>query len=335
MTTISKRGKKAKSRFLQAASSGVEFFSSGCAILDAVMGGGYPEGRVTNIVGDRSTGKTLLAIEAMINFIKKYPDDSGIVYVEAESAFDRNYAAAMGLDVDRVDFFEDLETVEEVFSLVDEYAGEDSYKNGTLVIVDSLDALSDAAEQKRDLTEGTYGTKPKQLSTGFRKGIRKWKQANVTLLIISQVRDNIGVTFGKKHKRSGGKALDFYASLVIWLAETSKRLKTKRGVKRPVGVNITAKSEKNKVGLPFRSCDLPIIFGYGIEDVEAGIKYLIEVDALDELNKKLSYPVKAKPTAADFEKYMYDPEISSAVKKVVPKVFNEVETDFLVTKTKY
>src|SRR5262249_54440053 len=120
-------------------------------------------------------------------------------------------------------------------------------------ILDSLDALSDEAEKARAIDEGTYAmNKAKQMSALFRRLCQEMAQYNCTLAVISQVRDNIGVTFGDAYTRSGGKALDFYCSQIVWLAQTGKIARTVKGIERIVGVDIKAKVKKNKVGLPFR-----------------------------------------------------------------------------------
>ncbi len=245
-----------KRRFL-APSKDIDFIPSGCMLLDCALGGGYAVGRIINIVGDRSSGKTLLAIEACLNYHTKFPAGN-IFYVESEAAFDKSYAEALGMPVNQVNFVEDLFTVEDLFKfLIDTVAGD------ALVIVDSLDALSDKSEMEIDIEQGTYGgvKKAKQLSTTFRRLNKKLSTSNVTVVFVSQIRAKLDVTFGKKTQRSGGKALDFYASQVIFLAEMGKRYITRKKVKKPIGIDVRAKIEKNKIGLPFREVEFPIIFG--------------------------------------------------------------------------
>lgn len=247
-----------------------QFVSSGCAVLDCVLGGGYPLGKIVNIVGDKSTGKTLLAMEAVANFFLKY-DNGWVKYIEAESAFDSDYAAALGIPIDRVKIKDDMDTVEELFDDLLGLSGNDP----GLYIVDSLDSLSDEAEMKRGIREGTYGAaKPKALSQLFRRLVRKLGKQNICVIIISQVRDNIGVTFGEKHSRSGGKALDFYAAQALWLAHIKTVKRTINKIERPTGIMVRAKCKKNKVGLPFRQCDFSVRFGFGIEDVECSTEFL-------------------------------------------------------------
>lgn len=251
----------------------IQFVHTGCAILDCVLGGGWALGRVANIVGDRSTGKTLLAMEAIANLFLQY-DDAWARYVEAESAFDIEYAKALGIPMDRVEIKNDLDTVEAVFEDLNAL----HYKEPGLYIVDSLDALSDEAEMKRGINEGTFGaSKPKQMSQLFRRLVRKLNRQRVGVMIVSQVRDNIGVMFGERHTRSGGKALDFYASQILWLAHLKTITKTINKQQRATAVRIKARCKKNKISQPFRECEFNIRFGYGVEDIEASQEFLKEV----------------------------------------------------------
>lgn len=262
----------------------LQFIHSGCALLDCVLGGGWPLGRVSNIVGDKSTGKTLLAIEACANFLRKYQGD--VLYVEAEAAFDPEYAAALGLPMQRIALVRDIGTVEEFFEAVGVFIGVDVAKGEEgderklrqkpgLIVLDSLDALSDKAESGRAIDEGSYGaTKARKLSELFRRLVRPLEKTSTHTMIISQVRDNIGVTFGRKHTRSGGRALDFYASQILWLAHIQTLSNVVNKQKRATGVTIKAKLDKCKIGFPFRECEFDLRFGYGIEDLEACVKFL-------------------------------------------------------------
>ena len=254
--------------------SSYTFIHSGAVTLDCVLGGGWPLGRFSNIVGDKSTGKTLLAIEAMANFARAFPKAVKARYAESEAAFDEGYAQAIGMPLNRVSRpSEILETVEDFFDDVSDYI--DRCTRGGLYILDSLDALSDAEEIKKDIDKGSFGTgKAKKMSETFRRVIRDVERSKCHLMIISQVRSNIGVTFGRQYTRSGGRALDFYASQILYLAHKGEIRQTRNKVKRTVGVDIKVKCTKNKIGLPFRSCEFPILFGYGVEDICASIHWL-------------------------------------------------------------
>ena len=262
--------------FASGGNKDLPWVNSGCALFDEVLGGGYVLGRMVNIVGDKSSGKTLLAIEACANFHRMYPKGR-IRYAEAESAFDEQYAEALGMPTKAVEFAANVFTVEDFFNDIQTMIKEQKGQPG-LYILDSLDALSDEAEQKRGIDEGSYGgSKPKKLGELFRRSVQIMEESNILLIIISQIRDKIGVTFGETKTRSGGKAMDFYASQIIWLAEIGKLKKTIGGVDRVIGVQVKAKCKKNKVGLAFRECEYPILFGYGIDDLTACAEWLLEV----------------------------------------------------------
>ena len=262
---------KPKQGFYFAAESEVEFIPSGCTLLDCVLGGGWPIGSISNIVGDRSTGKTLIAIEACANFRNKFKGP--ICYdVGGGETFDKNYAEHLGLPKTDVRL-EESGTVEDWYNTLSRFLS-DNEKVPSLYVLDSLDALSDQAELDRKIHEGTYGTKAKKIGEALRRLDKRLTKQKCALLIVSQIRDNIGVMFGKKYKRSGGKALDFWAAQCLWLAEVKKLQKTKRGIKRAIGIEVRAKSEKNKVGLPFRDCTFPLLFNYGMDDVGACENFL-------------------------------------------------------------
>jgi hypothetical protein len=147
-----------------------------------------------------------------------------------------------------------------------------------LYIVDSLDALSDRVEKAKKADEGSYGMqKAKALHALFRRLNGDIESSRMLFMIISQVKDKIGVAFGETKTRTGGHALDFFASQIMWLAHMGYLHKEIDGVKRAIGIDVRAKIKKNKVGLPFREADFPVLFGYGIDDMTASAEWLIEV----------------------------------------------------------
>jgi recombination protein RecA len=313
------------------------FVRSGCTILDCALGGGFPLGRITNIVGDKSTAKTALATEAIINFARDYPKGAA-AYRDTESAFDQAYAEAMGMPLDKVDFGPDepLVTVEAFTRDFDSFLDE-RIKTDTpgIYVVDSLDALSDEGEMEQDIGKGTYGTaKAKLLSLFFRTTAHRIERSKVLLLVISQVRDNIGAMFGEKHKRSGGRALDFYCSQAIWLAHIEILKREINKVKRPYGVVIRAKIKKNKVALPLREADFTFRYGYGTEDLEASVDWLKEVGRLKDADLNQSKIKEYLGEVADLSRADYDEE-NARVSKVVKQVWAEIETSFLPKRAKY
>ena len=305
---------------------------TGCQNLDLALGGGWAESRIANLVGDKSTGKTLLCIEAVVNFLKKYPNGK-VRYRECESAFDNAYAEALGMPVNRVDFGGgEYDTIEDIFEDMERVI--EKARGPELYIVDSLDALSDRAEMARKIDEPSFAAnKAKQLSALFRRLVRKLGKKNVTVLIVSQVRDKIGVTFGDRTSRSGGKALDFYASQIVYLSQVGMVDKTKSGIKRTVGVRIKAKVKKNKVGMAHRTAEFQILFGYGIDDHLAGLEFLRSVKALTDLDlKNTENDAKLARLA---EQWSGDKAQTARLRTAVRKRWIETENLFLPTRKKY
>ena len=313
----------------------IEFIRSGCKTLDLALGGGWAEGRIANVVGDKSTGKTLLCIEAAANFVIKYPKGR-IYYRESEAAFDTAYAKAIGMPVERVDFGEPLETVEDFFEDMSTILSKARGKP-ILYILDSLDALSDRGEMKRSMDEGTYGAeKAKKLSQLFRRLVRDMRDKNVTLIIVSQVRDKIGMSFGRKTTRTGGHALDFYASQVVYLAHIGRLARTVKGSKRATGVEVRAQLDKNKVGLPFREAQFPIMFGYGIDDVTACLEYLREAKQL-RIAGYVEDDIKNQALARDLMRGKEDDQIAETKRlhRIVETQWYATETALLPRRQKY
>jgi len=287
---------------------------------------------MVNIVGDKSTGKTLLAIEACANFAKQHPDGD-IFYCEVEAAFSPEYAEGLGFPVSRVTFIEECRTVEDLFEDLQKKL--EKCSKPTLYIVDSLDALSDRAEQEREIDKGTFGAnKAKIVGQLFRRLVALMEEKNLTLFIISQERDNIGVMFGKTTTRSGGRALDFYASQIIWLSQIKTHKKTRKGIERTIGIQIKAKCEKNKVGPAYRICEFPIIFGFGVDDVKAGLDFLIITKSTDKVDLTQE---EAKALTGSLDDY--EPAdltaLRESVLKAVVATWREIEADFAPTRKKY
>jgi len=321
-------------------SKSTEFIPSGCAVLDCVLGGGWAEGRIANIVGDKSTGKTLLAIEACANFSKKYARGR-IWYREAEAAFDEYYAAKLGLPIKRMDFGEhglgtQWSTVEDIWDDLNKaIAICKRTKQPGLYIVDSLDALTSRAAMSRKVGEGSFNLeKQKILSQMFSELIRDLRDARITILIISQVRDKIGFVVGEKHRRSGGKALDFYATQIVWLSHLKNLVRTLDNIKRVTAVRVRAKCKKNKVTMPSRDCDFTIRFGFGVEDIEASVEWLEHHKKLDLLGLRVKDIDGYLAEAADMPGQEYQVR-AAEVRQAMFAAWTAVEKKFGPTHSKY
>jgi len=238
-------------------------------------------------------------------------------------------------------------TVETMFEVLDEQIlpSHEKSKQPGIFIIDSLDAISDRAELNRKIDDATFGgNKAKKLSEFFRRITARVEQSKIHLMVISQIRDNIGVTFGSKKTRSGGKALDFYASQILWLAEKKKHKKSVNKIERPVGIQVVANCKKNKVGLPFRTCEFPIYFGYGVDDFVAHLHFLREAGYLQEVVHITGIDKDTCPQRevdAFIRKYRSDlssedfNKVRKELNKIVIKVWEKIEKSFLPKYSKY
>lgn len=329
---------KPKNSYFTSEKENIQFVSTGCTLLDCALGGGLALGRTANVVGDKSTAKTGTATEVMINFSIAFPEGA-IAYRETEAAWDDRYAEAMGLPINQIDFGDrdnPIITVEDFYKDFDAFCARQKKANQPgCYVLDSFDALSDDAEMEREIDKGTFGAaKAKKMSEMFRKITRKQEQSNVMLFIVSQVRDNIGAMFGEKHKRSGGKALDFYASQVFWLAHIKILKRTINKIERPYGIEIKAKVKKNKVGMPFREADFAFEFGFGINDLLASVNWLNEVGRLDAFDLKAGEYKEYVKNIMDMPSAEYAEERARA-SIAVKEVWAEIENTFLPKRKKY
>lgn len=255
-----------------------EFIHTGCTLLDLALGGGWALGRIANIIGDKSTGKTQLCIEAAANFRRQFkPETPHVFYREAEAAFDTTYASRLGLRMSDVDL-ERIDTVEEMYKDIDMLIKKFP-KGPTLYVIDSLDALSDLAEMAKDLEDSkAYAVKARKLSEFFRKKVRAIENSNMAMLVVNQIRDNMNAgPFGRKWSRTGGHAMDFYATHQVVLTNMGQVTKTINKLKQTIGVDIRARVEKNKISTPFREASYQITFNYGIEDRIASLDWFDKV----------------------------------------------------------
>ena len=277
-------------------------FNTGCKLLDLVVGGakgvyGFPAGKFINIVGDKSAGKTFLSNEiiawAYHNFDKK---KFRWVYDDCESGYSFDTESMYGFDIMPENPVHST-TVEEAFCNISDFADKLKGDQFGIYVLDSLDALTSNEQDERaeerlkafhnDKTfdKGTYGMgKQKYLSQEFFPQLcSKVENKNILVIVISQVRENVDMFSFEKFTRSGGKAMDFYAHTVLWLATCKKILKKER----PVGVVVKAKVTKSKTPRPFRECFFSFLYDYGLDGVGTSVDYLFDLRTdKGELNTK-------------------------------------------------
>jgi len=283
-----------------------EWLSSGCVALDAITGGGFPVGRMTEIYGDNSTGKSLIA--AQIASLAQQEGDI-VAYVDTETAVSLEIMKVVGVDTDKL-LYTAPDTVEDVFTFFESIVDIKNRKfpdKRLLLIWDSVAATSVRFEMENDYGKATMGRHANMISQGMRKFMRTIAKNRICCIFLNQTRMKLGVMFGDNETTFGGKALGFYASIRIQL-KIGQKIKENGKI---VGVESKAVVVKNKVAVPFLSAKLPIYFGHGIDDALASFQYLIDADLLEKSGRTFTIrdsqlPEFTKQTWYDFYEDNYD-----------------------------
>lgn len=256
-----------------------DWIPTGCVALDAIMGGGLPVGRITEIYGDPSTGKSLIgsqvaAMAQQLGYI--------VGYVDTETAVSKPMMEMVGVNLKEL-IYTSPDTVEGVFTFFEEtmkVMDEIDPDNYLVLIWDSIAATSAKFEQESEFGKAVMGRHAQLISQSLRKITRQFARRKVAVLFLNQVRQKIGVMFGDNETTFGGMAVSFHASVRVKLDLTGKIAVPHKKRKKVIGMNTRATVVKNKVAMPFKEAILPVYFGHGIDDALASFYYLQDLDAI-------------------------------------------------------
>jgi len=258
----------------------IGFIPSGSRLLDEALGiGGYPRGRVVEIYGPESSGKTTLALHAVAEAQKA----GGIAaFIDAEHAMDPSYAKKLGVNIDEL-WISQPDSGEQALEIA-----ESLVRSGAMdiIVIDSVAALTPQAEIDGDMGDSHMGLQARLMSQALRKLTGLLAKSNTTIIFINQIRMKIGVMFGNPETTTGGNALKFYASVRI---DVRKIETLSRGADDIYGNRVRIKVVKNKVSPPFKKVELDLLFGEGISYIASVLDAALKYELIDKSGSWYSY----------------------------------------------
>jgi recombination protein RecA len=300
----------------------VEAISTGSLGLDIALGvGGFPKGRVVEIYGPESSGKTTLAIQAIAECQKK----GGIAaFIDAEHAFDRTYAEALGVDTENL-LISQPDSGEQALEIT-----ENLIRSGAIdiIVIDSVAALVPRSELEGEMGDSKMGLQARLMSQALRKLTGTISKTGCCCIFINQLREKIGVMFGNPETTTGGNALKFYASMRLDIRKSGSAIKDKEG--NIMGNHVKVKVVKNKVAPPFRVAEFDIMYGEGISKTGEIVDIGTDLDILEKSGSWFSYGgAKIAQGRESAKQFMHDnPEVAAEIEQ---KIKDKVAAGLLKT----
>lgn len=287
----------------------VEVIQTGSIALDVALGiGGLPKGRIVEIYGPESSGKTTVALHAIANAQK----NGGIAaFIDAEHALDPEYAKALGVDTDAL-LVSQPDTGEQALEIADMLVRSGSVD---LVVIDSVAALVPRAEIEGEMGDSHVGLQARLMSQALRKLTGALSNTGTTMIFINQLREKIGVFFGSPETTAGGKALKFYASVRLDI----RRIETLKDGTEAVGNRTRVKVVKNKMAAPFKQAEFDIIYGIGISREGSLIDFGVEKDIVKKSGAWYTYEGEQLGQGKEnSRKYLIDnPKVADEIEKKI------------------
>ena len=293
----------------------VEVIPTGSIGLDVALGvGGYPKGRIIEIYGPESSGKTTLAIHAIAEAQKQ----GGIAaFIDAEHAFDRFYAAKLGVDVENL-WIAQPDNGEQALEIADQLIRSSAID---IIVIDSVAALTPTKENAGDMGVHAVGLQARLMSQALRKLTSTISKTNTTCIFINQLSEKIGIMFGNPETTTGGNALKFYSSVRLDI----RRVTSIKDGDQVIGNQVRVKIVKNKVAPPFRKAEFEITFGEGISKIGELVDLGVEYGIIQKSGSWFSYNGSRLAQGRDATKALLkdNPELCEELEGLIKKAISD------------